>query len=50
MYTALLELLQETPKNRNIDVGDLCLVFLFFLFWDQGTVIFQLSGFYCKAC
>ena len=40
---------QVDSKKLEFGFGVMFLLFSFFLlFWDQRTVVFQLSGFYCK--
>ena len=40
--------LQKTPTSWNMHVGWFLLVFLLSFLWGWRTVMFQLSGFYCR--
>ena len=43
--------LDRHPKNEYgfRVINDKCVLSFFLLFWNRGTVIVQLSGFYCRA-
>ena len=45
--TAQIGQITVDSKSLNMDMGGLGCCSFFLLFLDEGTVIFQLSGFYC---